>query len=72
MKKHNIRVSVISPAVVNTDWAKKAGVTDSFAHGKVIEPEDIEAIVEDLIEMPEHVTLWNVDVMARSQMIDPL
>jgi NADP-dependent 3-hydroxy acid dehydrogenase YdfG len=72
LKKHNIRVSVISPAVVNTDWAKKAGVKTSFAEGKVIEPEDIAAVVEELIEMPDHITLWNVDIMARPQMINPL
>ncbi len=72
VKPHNIRVSVISPAVINTDWAKKAGLKTAFAEGKVIEPEDIAAVVEHLIAFPEHVTLWNVDIMAKPQMINPL
>jgi NADP-dependent 3-hydroxy acid dehydrogenase YdfG len=72
VKKHNIRVTVLSPAMINTEWAAKAGVETPLSQGKLIEPEDIALAVQRIVEMPEHFTLWNVDVQARDQMTNPL
>jgi NADP-dependent 3-hydroxy acid dehydrogenase YdfG len=72
VKKHNIRVAVLSPAMINTEWASKAGVDTPFTQGKLIEPEDIALVLQRIVEMPEHFTLWNVDVQARDQMTNPL
>ena len=72
VKKYGIKVSILSPAMVNTDWARKAGFDNPTAKGKVIEPEDIALVVQHLIELPDHITIWNVDVMALSQTLNPL
>jgi len=72
VKKYGIKVSVVGPAMINTDWAKKAGVKKSFADGKMIEPEDIAKVVEFLIDTPDHYNVWSLDLMALSQTIDPL
>ena len=72
VKEYGIKVSIVSPAMINTDWAKKAGIEKSFATGKMIEPEDIAHIIELLITLPEHYNIWNLDLMPLSQTIDPL
>ncbi|MCK5570276.1 MAG: SDR family oxidoreductase [Spirochaetes bacterium] len=72
VKKYGIKVSILSPAMVNTDWARKAGFDNPTAKGKIIEPEDIALVVQHLIELPDHITIWNVDVMALSQTLNPL
>jgi NADP-dependent 3-hydroxy acid dehydrogenase YdfG len=71
VKKHGIRVSVLSPAMINTDWAQKAGVEIPLSMGKLIEPEDVARVVQFMIETPAHLTLWNVDFMAHSQVMNP-
>ena len=72
VKEYGIKVSIVSPAMINTDWAKKAGIEKSFASGKMIEPEDIAHTIELLITLPEHYNIWNMDLMPLSQTIDPL
>lgn len=72
VKKYGIKVSILSPAMVNTDWAKKAGFDNPTTTGKVIEPEDLALVVQHLIELPDHITIWNVDIMALSQTLNPL
>jgi len=72
VKEYGIKVSIVSPAMINTDWAKKAGIEKPFANGKMIEPEDIAHIIELLITLPEHYNIWNIDLMPLSQTIDPL
>jgi len=72
VKKYGIKVSIIGPAMVNTKWAEKAGITNLFAKGKIIEPEDVAHVIRILIETPLHYTVWSIDLMALSQTIDPL
>jgi len=72
VKEYGIKVSILAPAMINTEWAQKAGLKTPFASGKMLEPEDIAHIVELLISLPEHYNIWNVDLMALSQTIDPL
>jgi NADP-dependent 3-hydroxy acid dehydrogenase YdfG len=72
VKKLNIRVTVLSPAMINTEWAVKAGVETPLSQGKLIEPEDIALVLQRIVEMPEHFTVWNVDVQARDQVTNPL
>jgi len=72
VKKYGIRVSIISPAMLNTEWAKKAGFDNPTVQGKVIEPEDAALIMQRLIETPDHLCIWNIDLMALSQTLNPL
>ncbi|RKX96589.1 MAG: hypothetical protein DRP84_00655 [Spirochaetes bacterium] len=72
VKEYGIKVSIIAPAMINTEWAKKAGIEKPFTSGKMIEPEDIAHIIEFLITLPKYYNVWSVDLMALSQTIDPL
>jgi len=72
VKEYGIKVSIIGPAMINTEWAKKAGIEKPFTSGKMIEPEDIAHIIEFLITLPKYYNVWNIDIMALSQTIDPL
>ncbi len=72
LKGYGIKVSILAPAMINTEWAKKAGIESVFADGKMIEPEDVARMVEVIINLPGHYNIWNMDIMALSQTIDPL
>ncbi len=72
LKGYGIKVTVLAPAMINTEWAKKAGIKNLFAEGKMLEPEDIARMVEFIINLPDHYNIWNMDIMALSQTIDPL
>ena len=72
VKKYGIKVSIIGPAMINTEWAAKAGIKLPFSKGKMLEPQDIATIVEFLISTPEHYTVWSLDLIALDQTIDPL
>jgi len=72
VKDDGIRVSIIAPAMINTEWARKAGIENPFTSGKMIEPEDIAEIIEFIVKSPVHYCIWNLDLMPLSQTIDPL
>jgi len=72
VKKYGIRVSILGPAMINTEWAEKAGIKIPFSRGKMIEPEDIARIIDLMIQTSDHYALWSVDCMALEQTIDPL
>lgn len=71
VKKHGIKVSILGPAMVNTEWARKAGIQAPFAK-TMLEPEDVAKAVEFLVETPEYYSVWSIDLMALGQTIDPL
>jgi len=71
VKKYNIKVSILGPALIKTDWARKAGITTSFEKGG-LEPEDVAQALQYLIETPAHYAVWSMDLMALGQVIDPL
>jgi NADP-dependent 3-hydroxy acid dehydrogenase YdfG len=71
VKEYGIKVSILSPAMINTDWAKKAGLENLPGPAKVIEPEDIARVVTQMLVLPDHVSVWNVDLMALSQTLNP-
>lgn len=71
VNKHGIKVSILAPAAINTEWAAKAGVT--LAPGvKLLEAEDIARLVQYLIETPAHFTVWNMDLISLEQVINPI
>lgn len=72
VKKYGIKVSILGPAMINTQWAEKAGIEVPFSQGRMLEPEDIAGMVELLIETPDHFTVWAIDLMALDQTINPL
>jgi len=72
VKKYGIKVSILGPAMINTEWAAKTGIKLPFSKGRMLEPEDIATIIEFLISTPEYYTVWSIDLMALDQTIDPL
>ena len=71
VKKYNIKVSVLGPALINTDWAKKIGITTPFASG-ALEPEDVAEALQFLIDTSSGYSIWSMDLMSLGQVIDPL
>jgi NADP-dependent 3-hydroxy acid dehydrogenase YdfG len=71
LKKYNIKVSILGPALINTDWAKKIGITTPFASG-ALEPEDVAEALQFIIETSSGYSIWNMDLMSLGQVIDPL
>ncbi len=71
VKKYNIKVSILGPALINTDWARKAGITTPFASNG-LEPEDVAQALQFLIETSPGYSIWNMDLMSLDQVIDPL
>ncbi len=71
VKKYNIKVSILGPALINTDWAKKAGITTPFISG-ALEPEDVAEALQLLIETSSGYSIWSMDLMSLGQVIDPL
>lgn len=71
VKKYNVKVSILGPALINTDWAKKAGITTPFASG-ALEPEDVAEALQLLIETSSGYSIWSMDLMSLGQVIDPL
>ena len=66
-----VKVSVLAPAAIRTEWAAKAGFPLD-PKIRVLEPEDLALVVQYLIETPKHFSIWNVDLMAIEQTINPL
>jgi NADP-dependent 3-hydroxy acid dehydrogenase YdfG len=71
VKKHNIKVSILGPALINTEWAKKAGITTPFA-ADALQPDDVAQALQFLIETSPNYSIWSMDLMALGQVIDPL
>jgi len=71
LNKYGIKVSVLAPAAIRTEWAAKAGIQLDAA-AKHLSPEDIALVVQYLIETPEHFSIWNLDLMALDQLFNPL
>jgi NADP-dependent 3-hydroxy acid dehydrogenase YdfG len=71
VKKHGIKVSIIGPAVINTEWAAKAGIMKPMASSG-LEPDDVAQVMQLVIETADSYSIWNMDLMAQDQIIDPL
>ena len=71
LKKYNIKVSILGPALINTDWAKKIGITKPFASG-ALQPEDVAEALQFIIETSAGYSIWSMDLMSLGQVIDPL
>jgi NADP-dependent 3-hydroxy acid dehydrogenase YdfG len=71
VNKYGIKVSIFAPAAIRTPWAEKAGI--SLPQDiRFLEAEDVARVVQMIIETPEHVNLWNLDMISREQTIDPI
>jgi short-subunit dehydrogenase len=66
-----IKVSVLAPGAVRTEWAAKAGVQQD-PKLQILRPEDLALVVQYLIETPQHFSIWNMDLMALEQVFNPL
>jgi NADP-dependent 3-hydroxy acid dehydrogenase YdfG len=69
---HGIKVSVLAPGAVRTEWAAKAGVSIQDPKAQILRPEDLALVVQYLIETPKHFSIWNLDLMALEQVFNPL
>ncbi len=68
---HGIKVSVLAPGAVRTEWAAKAGVQQD-PKLEILRAEDLALVVQYLIETPQHFSIWNMDLMALEQVFNPL
>jgi NADP-dependent 3-hydroxy acid dehydrogenase YdfG len=68
---HGIKVSVLAPAAIRTEWAAKAGFAVD-PKPQILRPEDLALVVQYLIETPKHFSIWNLDLMALEQVFNPL
>ncbi len=68
---HGVKVSVLAPAAIRTEWAAKAGFAVD-PKTNILLPEDLALVVQYLIETPKHFSIWNLDVMALEQVFNPL
>lgn len=71
VKKYGIKVSIIGPALINTEWASKAGIKAPLSPGG-LRAEDVAHAMQLLIETADHYSIWSMDLMALDQIIDPL
>lgn len=67
-----IRVSAISPGVMETEWAAKfhkseGAAKEIFSGGKVIQPEDIASMVKYLLSCPPHIQIHDILVRYTTQ-----
>ncbi len=70
VRKHGIKVSILAPAAIQTEWAEKAGV-ELPSDTRFLKPMDLAKAVQVLIETPPHVDIWNLDMISSEQVIDP-
>jgi NADP-dependent 3-hydroxy acid dehydrogenase YdfG len=68
---HGIKVSVLAPGAIRTEWAAKAGFAVD-PKTRILSPEDLALVVQYLIETPQHFSIWNLDLMALEQVFNPL
>jgi NADP-dependent 3-hydroxy acid dehydrogenase YdfG len=67
---HGIKVSVLAPAAIRTEWSAKAGIQQD-SKIQLLQPEDLALMVQYLIETPSHLTVWNLDLVAIEQSFAP-
>jgi NADP-dependent 3-hydroxy acid dehydrogenase YdfG len=68
---HGIKVSLLAPGAIRTEWAAKAGFAVD-PKTQILRPEDLALVVQYLIETPKHFSIWNLDLMALEQVFNPL
>jgi NADP-dependent 3-hydroxy acid dehydrogenase YdfG len=66
VRPHGIKVSILAPAAIDSDWAKKAGLDDGERR-RWLKPEDIAVLVGQLIDTPAGMNVWNVDCRSMDQ-----
>jgi NADP-dependent 3-hydroxy acid dehydrogenase YdfG len=71
LRKYGIKVTVLAPAAIDTEWGKKGGM-ENLPPGKLLQAEDIAEMVELLIKTADHYAVWNIDFMALDQSVEPL
>jgi NADP-dependent 3-hydroxy acid dehydrogenase YdfG len=71
LNAHGIKVSVLAPAAIRTEWSAKAGIQQD-PKTRFLQPEDLALMVQYLIETPGHFSIWNMDLMALEQNFNPL
>ena len=71
VKQYGIKVSVLAPAAVDSEWARKSGLDDSERR-HWLKPKDIAVLVERLIDTPEGLNVWNVDCLSMEEDIESL
>jgi 3-oxoacyl-[acyl-carrier protein] reductase len=69
--RFGIKVSVLAPAAIRTEWAAKAGgsLPEKI---RLLAAEDVARMIQTLIETEDHYTVWNMDLIALEQSIEPL
>jgi len=70
LNAHGIKVSVLAPAAIRTEWQAKAGISLD-PKTRLLEPEDLALMVQYLIETPGHFSIWNMDLVALEQSFNP-
>jgi NADP-dependent 3-hydroxy acid dehydrogenase YdfG len=69
--RFGIKISILAPAAISTEWAAKAGST--LPEGvRLLAPEDVARTVQCLIETDAHCNIWNMDLIALEQSIEPI
>jgi NADP-dependent 3-hydroxy acid dehydrogenase YdfG len=68
---YGIKVSVLAPGAIRTEWAAKAGFAVD-PKTQILSPEDLALVVQYLIETPKHFSIWNLDLMSLEQVFNPL
>ena len=71
VNKHGIKVSILAPAAIRTPWAEKAGISLS-GDTRLLAAEEVARAAQALIETAEYVNVWNMDLISREQIIDPI
>jgi 3-oxoacyl-[acyl-carrier protein] reductase len=71
VRRYGIKVSVLAPLAIDSEWARKAGLDDSGKQCR-LKPEDIAVLVERLIDTPANLNVWNLDCMSMKVEPDPL
>ena len=69
--RFGIKISILAPAAIRTEWAAKAGST--LPEGvRLLAPEEVARMAECLIETDAHCNIWNMDLIALEQSIEPI
>jgi NAD(P)-dependent dehydrogenase (short-subunit alcohol dehydrogenase family) len=66
-----IKVSILAPGAIRTEWADKAGMPLD-PKPRLLSAEDLALMAQYLIETPDHLAIWNMDLMALEQVFNPL
>jgi 3-oxoacyl-[acyl-carrier protein] reductase len=69
VRQYGIKVSVLAPAAIDSEWARKAGLDDAERR-RWLRPEDIAVLVERIIDTPDALNVWNLDCLSMDQATD--